>query len=259
MKLSFILTLLCIMLSCSSNSDDNDNEQIALPKSILLSYNNGQQVSYAFDYNSKNQIEDLVVERGFDDDITTLESHFNYNEEGELIGVVSNASNEVYTVNFSYGDNSVITNVDFLIDGVETHDIDMFYHGVIPNSYAANSEWASFPMAWDFDEQNRLTEYLITTINYVPGYSNFDKGIFHDVNLQPANHIWQGLVFYLVPWELYFFSEYDIENLTIEDDTYFYKDKLWDGDGNLIAFQFTPQVPFGFTIHYTITYEKKTL
>lgn len=257
MKQSFILILLSIMLSCSKNSDDSDNEEIARPKTMALSYSSGEDVVYEFSYNSENQIEHIRIERSSDGDINYLESNFNYGINGELIEVLSTFDESELRLSFSY-DNAIITDINFIIDGTES-DMDIFYLGDATNAYSINGDLGNLPTAWNFDSENRLEEYAVSSTNIIPTYSNFNKGIFYDVNLQPAIHIWHGLVFYLAPWELYFFSKSDIESLKIEDDTYSYKNKLWDGDGNLVAFHFGSEIPFGFTIHYTITYENKTL
>ena len=256
---STIYILLFTLLSASCSKNDNDiEEQGNFPSTISLDYIDGQQVIYHLSYNDENQIDQIRIERRSDDDVTRTESNFIYGINGELTEVLSTFDDTDLRVAFTYGTNTIITNVDYIIDGTE-NEMEIFYLGEETNAYSIDGALGNLPTAWDFDAENTLQELVVTSTNIVPTYSDFDKGIFNDVNIQPATHIWHGLVFYLAPWELLLFSSKDIESLRIADDTYLYKNKLWDGEGNLVAFQFGSQIALGFTIDYTITYENRGL
>lgn len=247
-----------MVISCSKNSDDSSSIQIALPKTMILSYSTGEMIDYKFTYNNNNQITAIVMERQSDGDINKITWNFSYDENDALIQAVATGTETDALISYAYGDNNIITDVDLVVDGTN-YETDVFYHGEATNSYAMNGEFPFMPMGWDFDVQNRLETSLIKSVFYTPTYSEVNKGIFSDVNLHPAMYMWHQLALSLAPWELYFFSGSDMEQLHIGDDTFIYKNKLRNANGNLIAFQMAPQVPFGFIIDYTITYENKTL
>lgn len=259
---SKILLLALLIVGC--NNDDGENLELTktelgyFPSTITLAYNDGQEVIYQLSYTKGNQIDQIHITRRSDDDIIYAESSFSYGTNGELTEVLSTFGVTEYSVAFTYDNDTLITKVDFIVDGIE-NAMDIFYIGEETNGYLINGALGNLPTAWDFDSENILQEFVVTSTNIVPTYSDFDKGVFKDVNIQPATHIWYGLVFYLSPWELYLFSQKDIKSLRIANDIYLYKNKLWNGEGNLVAFQYSPQIPFGFKIDYTITYETRTL
>ena len=252
------LVIILVVASCSKNDNDT-TEQGYFPDTISLAYNDGQQVVYRIRYTNDNQIDQIGIERRFDDGvISRIESTFNYSAAGELTEVSSTFDDSNLRIAFMYDNDTTITNLDFIVDGTEI-GMDIFYLGKAVNAYSINGSLGNLPTAWDFDSENILQEFAVTSTSIVPTYSDFGKGVFNDVSIQPATHIWYGLLFYLAPWELYLFSTKDMERLRIADDTYLYKNKLRDGEDNLVAFQFGSQNLLGLTINYTITYENRSL
>lgn len=262
MKRSLIILILFFGFSCSKNSDNGDTTDtttLSLPKTISLVYDTGEYVHHGFVYNSEQQIEQITTERNSGTDVTKVEYDFNYAENGQLNEVLSTNLDDGTELNvvFDYSQQNVLTGLVLLSDGIAT-ELDVFNHGEGLNSYSIHGDLGNLPTDLDFDTENKLTQLTITDINYVPTYSIFDKGIFHDVNLQPAVHVWHGFLFYLLPWELHLFSQIDMESLLIEENNYFYTEKLRDGQGNLTTFKMESQALFGFTIDYTIDYENRT-
>ena len=162
---------------------------------------------------------------------------------------------------FSFDGNDVISDIDY-VSGNEEINFEVSYDENL-NNYSVNFVEFDLPLSFDFDTQNRLSVLGVQENSLIPNYSNFDKGIFHDVSLQPALHVWNGIFFFLAPWELYFLSARDIQDFNRENPTdptlmARYQNKLRDGMGNLIAFRLSIG-NFGTQfIDYTITYENRT-
>ena len=265
MKKPVLIWLLLLNLACSkdSYSDNGDNlTTISLPTALELSYNGGEQeVIYELSYNQENQINQVSIERSSDGDTTQLLANFNYNQNGTLVEVTGTSDAEQFQMVFSYNQDTIISDIDFNIGGDETN-LDVLYDE-IQNSYLVTYVNLNLPLSFTFDEQNRLSLIGVQENSITPSYLDFDKGVFHDVNLQPANHIWNGLFFFLAPWELYFLSErdvtrFDIENPSNPTESSNYQSKLRDGNGNLIAFQLRFGVFGSLLIDYLITYENRT-
>lgn len=265
MKKLILLLVLPLSLACTKDSG-NDNEgnltTISLPTTLELSYNEGEQdVLYKLSYNQENQIDQISLERDSDGDLTQLVANFIYDQNGMLIEVTGVSGEEQFQMVFSYNQNTIINQIDFNFGGEEIN-LDILYDE-IQNSYLIVFIDTDLPLSFAFDEQNRLSLQEIQENSFIPSYSDFDRGVFYDVNLQPALHIWNGLFFFLSPWELYFLSERDITGFEVENSsnpTLFsnYLNKLRDGNGNLIAFQLRIG-NFGSTqIDYSITYENSS-
>jgi len=235
---------------------------ISLPTVLELSYNSGQEITYQLGYNQENQMVSLSIERRSDGDTTHVKANFNYASDGKLSEVTGTSGTDPFQMDFSYRTNNTIQSIDYSVGGEEI-DLDLLYEET-QNSYLIVFNASDLPLSFNFDEQNRLTVLGVQENSIIPSYSNLDKGIFHDVRLQPALHIWNGLFFFLAPWELYFFSERDIESFGTENPSNptvpsRYQNKLRDGTGNLIAFQLRIGTFSSLIIDYTVTYEHRTL
>ncbi|WP_418497867.1 hypothetical protein [Flagellimonas sp.] len=256
----FITSALLLLLSCSKDSDGESNQKAYFPKTISLAYGSGETVLYQLSYNSKNQLAQMTIERNSLDETTRLISNFDYNDTGKLVNISSEdvQSGSLYNFTFDHGVNGTVTNVGFMIDDVE-YDLSTTYNESDEIHYLIEGDLANLPTEWNLDPDGQLIKIAISENNYTLQFSEGDKGVFHYLKPQNALVIWHGLMFYLSPFELFFFSQHDIALIHTGDAGYLFQNKIWDGNGNLVSFQVKPNVLFGLTINYVVEYETKNL
>lgn len=256
-------SVLVLLLSCSKDSGHdgaNDPKMAYFPKNLSLSYSSGQTVHYQFSYNSKNELARMEIERNSLDETTQLSSNFNYTEAGLLSNVLSEngQGSAQYNTSFEYNAEGTITGVGFTTDGTD-HNLSISYSGPETNRYLVEGDLANLPTEWSFDSDGQLVKVALAGNNYALQFSEIDEGVFQYLKPQNALVIWHGLMFYLSPFELFFFSRHDIAQIQTEDPNFIFQNKVWDGNGNLVSFQVRPNVPFGDIINYNVEYETKNL
>ena len=265
MKKIVLFPIILWLLACSkdSNVDEGSNlATVSLPTSLVLAYSSGEEVDYEISYNQENQIQELSIVRSSDGDLNQFQANFSYASNGLLTEVSGTSGEAPFQMTFSFDENEVISSVAYVSDNEEVN-FDISYDET-QNNYLVDFVDFDLPLSFDFDTQNRLVDLGVQDNALIPNYSDFEKGVFHDVNLQPAVHIWNGIFFFLAPWELYFLSERDIQSFNRENPAEptvqsRYQNKLRDGMGNLIAFQLSIGSFGTLIIDYTISYENKTL
>lgn len=244
---TLIASIVFVITSCSKKSTNED--QTFFPKTISLKYSTGENSTYNFSYNDEEQISLIDFQRN--DGAISLTSRFIYNVEGQLTEVLTeNTVNAThFDVSFEYDStDGTISDIALINSGVEK-DLSILYLG---NTYGVDGELDDL-ISWTFDADDNLQGMNIGETNISLEDSNTDKGIFYNVNTQPAVHVWQGLLFNQPIYELYFFNKKDVNLLHIEDDNYTYQNKTWDANGNLVSFQIS-NLP-SFTIDNTVVYE----
>lgn len=256
----FMGIALVLLLSCSKDAGDEPTKKAYFPKTISLAYGSGETVLYQLSYNSKNQLVQIDLERNSLDETTQLISNFDYSETGMLVNVSSEdvQSGSRYNFTFDHDMDGIITDVDFSVDDVE-YDLSTTYYGNNDNRYLIEGDLANLPTEWSFDPDGQLVKAAIAGNNYTLQFSEGDEGVFQYLKPQNALVIWHGLMFYLSPFDLFFFSQHDIALMQTGDASYLFQNKIWDGNGNLVSFQVKPNVPFGPIINYVVAYETKNL
>ena len=265
MKKLLLFPIILWVLACSKDSTTEKGSNpaaVSLPTSLVLAFSSGEEVNYQLSYNQENRIQVLSIIRSSDGDINQFQASFNYAANGILAEVSGTSGEESFQMTFSFDENDVISDIDY-VSGNEEINFDISYDET-QNNYLVNFVEFDLPLSFDFDTQNRLSILGIQDNDLTLNYSDFEKGIFHDVNLQPAVHVWNGIFFFLAPWELYFFSERDIQGFNRENPDEpsvqsRYQNKLRDGMGNLIAFRLSIGNFGAQFIDYTISYENKPL
>lgn len=263
MKRCVIIVVICFALSCSKDSNVPEDENlitISLPKTMSLSYSTGTEVLYEFTYNNEQQISQIIMDRTSEsDEANILISSFTYDDLGNLVKVATeNKSDETEVMMVFNYQEDIITKVNFSWNN-EPFENEIFYLGAATNAYSMTGDLGNFPSAWNFDDQDLLEELVIAANHIGLDYSTTDKGIFYEAKIEPAVHIWYGLLFYLSPYETCFFSQKDLTGFDIDGNGFLYKDKLWSSNGNLLTFKLSQNIPLGLVIKYVITYEERTI
>ncbi|MBQ4913853.1 hypothetical protein J8L85_05350 [Maribacter sp. MMG018] len=260
-KYIIIILLAAILpVACSKDKDSPAPEVTSktltpMPNIISLVYSYGRTVVYTMDYNDSLQLTTIDMLYKTDDGDNILKMEIRYNETGLIttinIGNESNDSN--FATTFDYDPNNDISDIEFMING----DVQPTTYHFDPDNriYGLDGDLANFPMGWRFDPDSNLTEMVISNNYFQLTSSGNEKGVFHNLDPQPALAIWHGLLFYLAPYELYFFHQKDLDRFEAIDFYYDYGEKVRDGDGNLIAFKMISDDPLVGTISYTVSYE----
>ncbi|WP_157491680.1 hypothetical protein [Maribacter thermophilus] len=261
-KSKHIITILlaAILLAACSKDKDSPEPMVAdttpLPEVISLVYSDGRTVVYTMDYNDSLQLTTMDMSYKTDDGENILETEIRYNETGLITTIdVADVSNDLnFATTFDYDPNNDISDIVFMING----DVQPTMYEFDPDNhiYKLDGDLGNFPMGWGFDPNNNLTEMVISDNYFQLTSSGNEKGVFHNLDPQPALTIWHGLLFYLAPYELYFFHQKDLDRFEAIDFYYDYREKVRDGDGNLIAFKMIPDDPLAGTISYTISYKE---
>ena len=256
----FMGTALVLLFSCSKDSGGEPTKKAYFPKTISLAYGSGETVLYQLSYNSKNQLVQMNIERNSLDETTQLISYFNYTETGLLTSVMSEngQGSSQYNFTFGYDSEGTITDIGLSVDNSD-YNLSATYSGPEDNRYLVEGDLANLPTEWSFDPDGQLIKIAIAENNYTLQFSEGDEGVFHYLKPQNALVIWHGLMFYLSPFELFFFSQHDIALIQTEDASYLFQNKIWDGNGNLVSFQVKPNIPLGPIINYVVEYETKNL
>ncbi|MDC6366412.1 MULTISPECIES: hypothetical protein [Flavobacteriaceae] len=261
-SLVYIILFLAIV-QCSKNDDGSSKapemEQGFFPKTISLEYNEGQTVQYELSYDSNNNISFIDEQRNSNGDVSRKQSEFHYSPEGQLMQVLTeDVLNGIgYDIFFTYGNNNIITGIVMEINAA-THETSVFYNED-QFIYGINGDLANLPTSCRFDSESNLAEMYIGTTHIQLETSENSRGIFAGISLQPALSLWHGLFFFYTPYELYFFNQNDLKAVQIGDYYYQYQNKIRDGEGNLLSFDFKSTGLSGTNIKYTISYEKKLL
>lgn len=256
----FLGTALVLLLSCSKDSGNEPVQKAYYPKVLSLSYGSGEMTHYQFSYNSKNELTQMNIERNSLDETTQIISYFEYTEAGLLSSVLSEngQGSAQYNITFGYNSEGAITDIGFMTEGSDS-DLSISHSGPETNRYLVEGDLANLPTEWSFDPDGQLVKAAIAGNNYTLQFSESDEGVFQYLKPQKALVIWHGLMFYLSPFELFFFSHHDISRIQTEDSSYLFQNKIWDGNGNLVSFKVMPNVPFGQIINYNVEYETKNL
>jgi hypothetical protein len=206
-------------------------------------------------YSDKNQLERIEYERNFDGLANKALVDFTYNQNGQLIEVMTTNSiiNKQFHIAFQYYENGTIAYLNATMDG-ETKDWDLSYSET-ENQYTLEGELATMPMVWRFaaDDQMELLA-IAATQNEINHFEN-EKGAFHDVAMQPAHHIWHGLTFIYIPFELLYFSKTGLNSTKQvgQPGSLLFSNHLRDPKGYPISFKATYHL--AFSSQYTIAYE----
>lgn len=226
-----------------------------LPKVIALVYNSGDTVEHTFSYNEANQITEIEMFRISASNESHLFTEFKYDEKGLLTAALT--ENILYgsgfEIFFSYTEDGVMSDTK-LVSNATQYETDFTYNGD-SNIYGIEGDLGNFPMGWRFDAEGNLVDMLINSTFINLSFLENGKGIFHEVELQPALNIWHGLLFYLASWELYFFNKKDMDHFDTNNFSFSYGNKIRDEDGNLIAFKMTSDTPTPVIINYTVSYD----
>ncbi|WP_273274831.1 hypothetical protein [Maribacter polysiphoniae] len=257
-----ITVLAAIFLVACSKDEDSPAPEVPIktltpmPKIVSLVYSTGRTIRYTMDYNDSLQLTTIDMSYKTDDGENTLKTEIRYNETGSIttINVVDVKNSLNYVTTFDYDPNNDISDITFMING----DVQPTMYEFDPDNhiYKLDGDLGNFPMGWGFDQDNQLTEMVINDNYFKLTASGNEKGVFHNLDPQPALTIWYGLLFYLSPYELYFFHQKDLDRFEAIDFYYDYGEKVRDGDGNLIAFKMIPDDPLAGTISYTISYKE---
>lgn len=259
LKHFYIAVLTAVLLAACSKDKDSPpletNSKTPLPKVISLVYSYGRTVVYTMDYNDSLQLTTIDISYKTDDGENTLETEIRYNETGSIttINVVDVSNDSNFATTFDYDPNDDISDIEFMING----DVQPTMYHFDPDNriYGLDGDLGNFPMAWRFDPDNQLTEMVISNNYFKLTSSGNEKGVFQNLAPQPALTIWYGLLFYLSPYELYFLRQRDLDRFESDAFYYDYGEKVWDEDGNLIAFKMIPDDPLAGTISYTVSYK----
>ncbi|MBD0777597.1 hypothetical protein HPE56_07315 [Maribacter sp. ANRC-HE7] len=256
-----ITVLAAIFLVACSKDEDSPAPEVAvktltpMPTIVSLVYSTGRTIRYTMDYNDSLQLTTIDMSYKTDDGENTLETEIRYNETGSIttINVVDVKNSLNYVTTFDYDPNNDISDIAFMING----DVQPTMYEFDPDNhiYKLDGDLGNFPMGWGFDQDNQLTEMVINDNYFKLTASGNEKGVFHNLDPQPALTIWYGLLFYLSHYELYFFHQKDLVRFESVTFFYDYKEKVRDGDGNLIAFKMVPNDPLAGTISYTVSYK----
>ncbi|NJB71572.1 hypothetical protein GGR42_002034 [Saonia flava] len=253
-------TIALTLASCSKDRNDNEtteSEERYFPKLISLQYSSGDKISYDLKYNATGHIQQIEIIRTTDDNITHFMTNIEYNEKVFVTAALTeDISNGVgYEVSYAYDQSNTITDIQFNANGSDIST--SINYNPLNYRYTVDGDLANFPMIWNFDSTGQLLQMGISESVLTLELLGTNKGVFHDVTVQPAIHIWYGLLFYLASPELYFFSQNDILSVDTNEFPYIYDNKVRDGDGNLISFK--ASYAGVLTIDYTITYEKRSI
>lgn len=253
-----IMLGIVFLISCSKNSVDQVQEVVEqqyLPKLISLEYGYGDTVIYELEYNSSGHIQKIRMTRNTAGDQSNFLTDFEYDEMfNPVIATTKDLSNGVsYEVSFTYDQLGIITDLIFVADGTENETSISYLP--LENRYTVDGNLANYPMIWNFNNEGQLLQMGINESVLTLELSDHSKGLFNEVMVQPAIHIWYGLLFYLTSPELYFFSQQDITSVTTNEFPYLYENKVKDGGGNLISF--TASYAGVLTINYVINYENR--
>lgn len=254
-----IMVLATMILVACSKDTENPIPEIAigppLPKVISLVYSSGETVAYTLAYNKDQQLMGIDILRKSSDKETHLVAEMIYNEAALVAGACVEDLDGEFEANttFAYAENGDIVDVALFLS--DTQWITSLYHDPDNRIYGINGDLGNFPMGWQFDEGYNLVDMSLTSNLLRLSYSDSEKGVFHQLDPQPALAIWHGLLFYLSSYELYFFHQQDLELLETNNFSLSYEDKVRNQDGELIAFKMVSDVPGELTIDYTIQYE----
>ncbi|MEO9893629.1 hypothetical protein [Aurantibacter sp.] len=258
-KIITMLLATILLVACNKGKDNLTpvvTSKTFVPKVITLVYSYGRTAVYTMDYNDLLQLKTIDILYKTDDGENKLQTKIGYDETGLMTTInIEDANNELnYATTFYYDLNNDISDLEFVIEGViqETN----FQYDPNNRIYAVDGELGNFPMGWRFDEDNNLTEMSVTSNLFMLTSSESEKGVFQHLDLQPALTIWYGLLFYLSPYELYFFNQKDLDRFKATEFYYDYEEKVRDENGNLIAFKMVPDNPLAGTISYTISYKE---
>lgn len=251
---------LCGLLSCSKDKDDGpETEKGFFPETIVLTTDADHSSTYSLTYDNQNRFSQMDISRSSGEETSLTHCHFSYNSAGLLTQVESkggeNGLNNL--MEFHYDDERIISGITYTLD--TPLELSVGYIGGGANSYTVDGELANLPSSWNFDAEDQLEEayFFGNSVGTVPAATG--TGVFYNVPIQPAQQIWQGMLFYIVPHELYFFSTVELDGFKIADDSYKYTAKERDADGNLTAFTITPQIPTPTPIHCEVRYIKRNL
>ena len=260
-KIKHILIIMLatiVSVACSKEKDSPAPEVTGttpLPEVISLVYSYGRTVMYTMDYNEDQQLMGIDIAWQYGSEHGQWTVSMEYNEKRSVVNIyledVDSGYN--YDTSFDYDANGEMSDIVYTADG-DVRTTNFIYD---PNNriYGIDGDLGNFPMGWKFDQDNNLTEMVISDNYFQLTSSGNEKGVFHNLDPQPALTIWYGLLFYLSPYELYFFHQKDLDRFEAIDFYYDYGEKVRDGDGNLIAFKMIPDDPLAGTISYTISYK----
>ncbi|RDY59899.1 hypothetical protein [Flagellimonas nanhaiensis] len=264
LKFLFLCAALTIIVQCSKNNDGGNStvpemERGFFPKTISLQHDTGETIEYELSYDLNNNISFIDQQRNSNGDVSHMQSEFHYSPEGQLMQVLTeDVLNGIgYDIFFTYGGNNIITGIDMEINAT-AHETTVFYNED-QLIYGVNGDLGNLPTSCRFDAENNLTEMYIGINHIQLETSENSRGIFADMALQPALSLWNGLFFFYTPYELYFFNQNDLEAVQIGDYNYQYQNKIRDGEGNLLSFDFRSTGLSGTNIKYAISYEKRSL
>jgi len=261
MKQLRILFLSVLIVSSCSKEKENEVEhlqleQLAFPEQIILEYTD-ETVEYHFTYSEDNQIQQLYV-KGYSQHFGYQEeAEFIYNDQGLLVEVNSIDLNIMLQrqTTFSYDLEQNMEDIKLFWNSI-LYESSLFYNSAT-NSYTIDGEFGFLPIDWNFDSNNRLVQLNISSNTIRPTYEESEKGMFYNVPIQPAHHLWFGLRFSNKNIELSYFGKTGIANLITDELNYQYQNKVFDENGNPIAFEV--ESPDGNTIKYTVEYTNKAL
>ncbi|PCE66429.1 hypothetical protein [Sediminicola luteus] len=266
MKILKLLLFGCLVLLSSCSNDDGiettpmpKTETISVPTSVFMEYHTGETVDYSMHYSANNQLERIEYNRNFDGLANKALVDFTYNQNGQLIEVMTTNTiiDKQFQIAFQYYEDGTIAYLNATMDG-EAKAWDLSY-SKNENQYTLEGELATMPMVWQFGDNNQLqTLSMGETVTEIT-YTNAEKGCFHAVPLQPAHRIWHSIIFTYNHFELLYFSQNSIGSIIHAGGPtpLRFSNHLRDMAGYPISFTLS-QAPH-FSSKYTIRYEKREL
>lgn len=256
-----IMVLFALMLgSCSKDKEKpipQMTKKIVLPSVISLVYSSERTIIYNMAYNKVHQLIAIDIFQKTLDDEVQLGTKILYDEKGSITSIhLENINNGFEsTTTFDYDTGGDIVDIVFSIGGDEQSTT--FFYDPDNRIYGVDGDLGNFPMGWRFDQEGNLSEMSLSSNFFQLTYSGNEKGLFYQLEPQPALAIWYGLLFYLTSYELYYFHQKDLNRFETNNFLYRYENKVRDEDGNLIAFKMVPDNPMATTINYTISYDRQ--
>ena len=240
-----LLFALSLMMTNCSDDDRAGGQSLFVPSKITIAHVNADRTDELFfSYNTANQIIQIESISTEGNSTSKNMTSFEYNNDGLL----SKASTQyvdtgfIIQLDFFYNAENTIVGIDYFHEqNVISEELGVTFDDD-KNQYTVDVLSAVFtgPRDFVFDDLGQLYQYQqfgagdFWTFTYNPD----EKGVFADVNTQPALHIWGQLLF-PTGSNRYFFAKKTIINYTRPGEAIesYYDNQVYDANGNLVDYE----------------------